>query len=329
MAYVLVPKLWQQPLYSRNLGRVHFWISVIGLSLMLLALGSAGIVQGLHWFAVHENGFLLDPQFQATLQPLKIFHSLRLAGGLLFLLGALIALYNFYQTARRGKLQDAARPIEVHSIPEPQNRWEAWERRAWPIALGILGLVIFGSAIQLLPLTQQAVEGQPYSPLALQGREIYRREGCVSCHTQSVRMALKEELRYGPASQSAEYHQDRPALWGQRRHGPDLHRIGGKYPHLWHYQHLISPQSTTPASLMPPYPWLAQKKVDLEELAGRQKALQKLGVAYGGEDPRALYLAEAQKIQESLLQAQIQVEADTEIIALIAYLQKLGIEVKQ
>ncbi|HYX37090.1 MAG TPA: cbb3-type cytochrome c oxidase subunit I [Oligoflexus sp.] len=328
MAYVLVPKLWQQPLYSRCLGRWHFWISFVSLGLLFFSLATAGLIQGFHWFSVEENGLLVHPQFLSTLLHLESYHTVRMISGLLYLLGALVAVYNFYKTARGGQLQDSTRALEEHPMPPPNSRWERWERKVGPITFGILGLVLLGSLAQLLPLPNQQTDLKPYSPLVQQGRDIYVREGCVSCHTQTVRMALKEELRYGHASQGWEFQQDRPALWGQRRHGPDLHRIGNKFPHLWHYQHLIDPQATTPGSLMPPYPWLAKRKVDLTVLPERQNALQKVGAVYGPGDPIELYQAEAKKIQESLAQAQIEVDAEAEIIALIAYLQKLGTEGK-
>jgi cytochrome c oxidase cbb3-type subunit I/II len=182
--------------------------------------------------------------------------------------------------------------------------------------------------ILLLPLPSSSTDLKPYSPLAQHGRDLYMREGCQSCHTQMVRVALKEELRYGPSSRDWEYQQDRPALWGQRRHGPDLQRVGGRYPDLWHYQHLVNPQIIAPGSIMPSYQRLVQSRVNRETVQQRHETLRKLGVAYGQDDPWVLYETEAKKIQETLAQAQIAVESDAEIIALIAYLQKLGTELK-
>jgi cytochrome c oxidase cbb3-type subunit I/II len=329
MAYVLVPKLWQHQLHSRTLGRLHFWITLSSLILMLLALAAGGLVQGQRWFAVQEDGLLVYPEFLATIEALKPFYMMRLISHGLFLLGTGLALYNFYQTARQGKLQDTSRPLETLILPEALNRWEQWSRRVWPLTAGVLILVIGSSLIQLLPLPDQTTELKPYTPLAQHGRDIYMREGCQSCHTQMVRVALKEELRYGSSSQIWEYQQDRPALWGQRRHGPDLHRVGGRYPHLWHYQHLVVPQTIAPGSVMPSYQRLVQNKVNRQEIMRRHTALKKLGVGYGPEDPLILYDAEARKIQESLAQAQIVVDPEAEIIALIAYLQVLGIEPKQ
>jgi cytochrome c oxidase cbb3-type subunit I/II len=328
LAYTLVPKLWQQQLHSRTLGRVHFWINLLALLLMLLALASGGIAQGLRWFAVQEDGLLAYPEFLRTVEGLKTFYTWRLISSGLFVLGSFLALYNLYQTARAGKLEDSRRPQETVTLPEPRLRWERWERQLWVLASGAALLLVSSSLLQLLPLPDQSTELKPYSPLAQSGRDIYLREGCQNCHTQSVRVSLKEELRYGPSSQLWEYQQDRPALWGQRRHGPDLHRVGGKYPHLWHYQHLITPQIIAPGSLMPAYPWLLTRKVDRQDVTRRHETLKKLGVAYGPEDPLPQYEAEAKKIQESLAQAQIMVDADAELIALIAYLQKLGSDAK-
>ncbi|WP_141733024.1 cbb3-type cytochrome c oxidase subunit I [Oligoflexus tunisiensis] len=325
MAYILVPKLWQHPLYSRNLGRIHFAISLLSLVLMVLALGISGVKQGWSWLAMQDNGLLVYPEFISTVRPLKSLHTLRLVSAGLFLGGSLLALYNFFQTARRGQLQDASKPVEELILPEPQNRWERLERRPEALALAVVALMIISSLIQLLPLPSPQTDLKPYTPLAQYGRDVYIREGCHSCHTQVVRMALKEELRFGPASQGWEYQQDRPALWGQRRYGPDLHRIGGRYPHLWHYQHLITPQTMTSGTPMPAYPWLLKKRVNFKALAIRHATLRKLGVRYGNEDPVLLYQEEAKKIQENLAQAQITVEAEADLIALIAYLQKLGV----
>jgi cytochrome c oxidase cbb3-type subunit I/II len=328
MAYVLVPKIWQHPLYSRNLGRLHFAISAISLVIMVLALNVAGVKQGWSWLSVQDDGLLVNPEFISTLQPLTIFHTLRQVSAWLFVGGSLLALYNFFETAQRGRLQDASKPVEDLILPEPQNRWERWERSPGALTFGIAFLLIISSVGQLLPLPSPETELKPYTPLAQYGRDVYMREGCHSCHTQVVRMALKEELRFGPASQGWEYQQDRPALWGQRRFGPDLHRIGGRFPDLWHYQHLITPQTMAPGTPMPAYPWLLTKQVDFEALALRHAALKKLGVGYGEEDPVALYRSEAKKLQESLAQAQITVDAEADLVALIAYLQKLGTDAK-
>jgi cytochrome c oxidase cbb3-type subunit I/II len=328
MGYYLVPRIWHQRLYSRTLGCIHFWITLVSLILMLIALGVGGAVQGFRWFAVQENGSLVRPEFLDTIHSLRGFYTLRLISNGLFLLGTLIAVYNFFKTAQTGKLQDPEAATEFLTLPGPTNRREAWERKLWPLTLGIFILLIGSSLALLLPLPDQSTELKPYSVLAQHGRDIYMREGCQSCHTQVVRMALKEEMRYGPASQLWEYQQDRPALWGQRRHGPDLHRVGGKYPHLWQYQHLVTPQTVVPGSVMPSYQRLVKTKVNRADILLRHATLQKLGVAYGPEDPWPLYEAEALKIQESLAQAQIAVDPDAEIIALIAYLQKLGTDLK-
>lgn len=328
MAYALVPRLWHQRLYSRTLGRIHFWITLASIILMLIALGVGGVVQGFRWFAVQEDGLLVQPEFLDTIHSLKGFYTVRLISNALFLLGTLLAVFNFFKTAQLGKLQDTEASLDIVTLPEPMNRREAWERKLGPLTFGIFILLIGSSLALLLPLPDQSTELKPYTPLAQHGRDIYMREGCHSCHTQVVRVALKEELRYGPASQLWEYQQDRPALWGQRRHGPDLYRIGGKYPHLWHYQHLVTPQTVAPGSLMPSYQRLVTSKVSRDEVNLRHATLKKLGVAYGPDDPWALYEAEAQKIRESLAQAQIAVDSDADIIALIAYLQKLGTDLK-
>lgn len=183
----------------------------------------------------------------------------------------------------------------------------------------------------MVPATDMAVEApylqEPYSPLELEGRDIYVRDGCYVCHSQMIRPFRHETLRYGEYSRAGEFRYDRPFLWGSKRTGPDLHREGGKYPNLWHYQHLMDPRSTSPASNMPVYAWMKTREVDFNKTRGKLIALQKLGVPYSDETiDRAVQLARSQAdlIQTDLAQQSVEIDADSELIALIAYLQRLG-----
>lgn len=169
----------------------------------------------------------------------------------------------------------------------------------------------------------------PYTPLEVAGRDIYVREGCYNCHSQMVRPFRAETLRYGEWSRAGEYQYDRPFQLGSRRIGPDLHRQGGKYPDAWHYEHMKDPRSTSPGSVMPPYPWLFEDTVDGEDIQASVRALATLGVPYSADElANAASLAEAQgaQIVARLAQGGIQTAADTEIVALIAYLQRLGVD---
>ena len=168
----------------------------------------------------------------------------------------------------------------------------------------------------------------PYTPLELEGRDIYVREGCYVCHSQMVRPFRHETLRYDDWSRPQEYIYDRPFQWGSKRTGPDLHRLAGRYPNLWHYQHMRDPRETSPDSLMPSYPWLLEDAVDFDATGGKLQALQTLGVPYSDEEideARERALAQAQTFVDDLRETGgVEVAPDREIIALIAYLQQLG-----
>ena len=171
----------------------------------------------------------------------------------------------------------------------------------------------------------------PYTPLEVAGRDIYIREGCYLCHSQWVRPMRAEVLRYGPWSRAPEYQFDRPFLLGSRRMGPDLHRLSQKYPDAWHYEHMRDPRSTSPGSVMPPYPWLLEWTVDPEDIQASVRALKTAGVPYTDADVEgvaASMAAQGQTIVESLAGANLTTTADKEIVALIAYLQRLGREGK-
>ena len=174
---------------------------------------------------------------------------------------------------------------------------------------------------------------QPYTPLELEGRDIYIREGCLGCHSQMVRPFRSETERYGEYSKSGEFIYDRPFLWGSKRTGPDLHRQGGKYPDSWHYNHMLDPESMSPGSIMPPYPWLIEDDLNTAYTMAKIKTLQQLGTPYPeGYEQIALedLQLQAEQIAASLKRDGIEGEAleKKEIVALIAYLQRLGTDIK-
>jgi cytochrome c oxidase cbb3-type subunit I/II len=173
---------------------------------------------------------------------------------------------------------------------------------------------------------------QPYTPLELQGRDLYISNGCVGCHSQMIRPFRAETERYGEYSKAGEFVYDRPFLWGSKRTGPDLHRVGGKYPDSWHYHHMVDPRSMSPGSLMPPYPWMATNTMDHEDIPAKIRTLQRLGVPYpDGYDQQANADLEVQAnlIVASLKESGVEVTPNTEIVALIAYLQRLGTDIKR
>jgi cytochrome c oxidase cbb3-type subunit I/II len=197
--------------------------------------------------------------------------------------------------------------------------------------------VAIGGLVEIIPMyliknnvpTISAVK--PYTPLEVMGRDIYIREGCVGCHSQMVRPFRSETERYGEYSKAGEFVFDHPFLWGSKRTGPDLHRVGGKYPDAWHYNHMDDPRTTSPGSMMPRYSWLLAQKIDTNAVSARITALRKVGVPYepGYESAAVADLsAQARKIVANLQAGSINAEADREIIALIAYLQRLGTDIK-
>ncbi len=184
------------------------------------------------------------------------------------------------------------------------------------LIFGILFVSAIGGLVQVLPsLFQESLQtptanARVYAPLELVGRDIYIRESCSVCHTQHIRPLLAEVKRYGPFSRAGEYVYDRPFLWGSKRTGPDLHRVGGKYSDVWHQLHMMNPRAVVPDSIMPAYPWLAQRPAAADgDIRQKLRALQKLGHPYS---------------QEEIEGAESALEGRTELDAVIAYLQMLG-----
>ena len=183
----------------------------------------------------------------------------------------------------------------------------------------ILLVIAVGGAVEIVPLffqksTTEAVTGvKPYTALQLAGRDIYLREGCYNCHSQMIRPFRAETLRYGHYSVAGEFVYDHPFQWGSKRTGPDLHRVGGKYSDEWHRIHMNNPRDLVPESNMPGYPWLEKNTVDAAGMAPRMKALRMVGVPYTDEE---------------IAKAAAQVKGRTEMEAMIAYLQGLGLALK-
>ncbi|NRA66792.1 MAG: cytochrome-c oxidase, cbb3-type subunit I [Pseudobacteriovorax sp.] len=335
MAYWLAPKLWNTELYSKKLANMHFWIATIGLLLYVSSMWTAGITQGLMWMATTEEGLLKYPNFLETVLALIPLYWVRMIGGTMYLAGSVLCVYNIYKTAKAGQPVD----IEVDTSNDrhvaPRTFHERLEGKAFPLTALALVAVLIGGIVEFVPAflletkVPTVTATTPYTPLELQGRDIYIREGCYNCHSQMVRTHHKEELRYGPHSKDYEFLYDFNFQWGSKRTGPDLHRVGKKYPDLWHYRHMLDPRLTSPGSIMPSYPWLFDSKVDTSLLAAKLNGLTKLGVPYKDsvlQDPVAAYNEQADVIVATLAAEGITATNDLEIIAMIAYLQKLGTE---
>lgn len=344
MLYWLFPRLYNTRLWSVKLANTHFWIALLGMTFYVVPMYASGVTQGLMWKQFNSEGFLQYPNFLETVMQVVPMYRLRAIGGSLYILGALLMAYNLWRTARSGQFlpeQQAqapalTRPATPEHGPYRPHRWlEA--KPALFTALAAVAILV-GGLVEVIPMylirenVPTIASVKPYTPLELLGRDIYIREGCVACHSQMVRPFRSETERYGEYSKAGEYVFDHPFLWGSKRTGPDLHRVGGKYPDAWHYNHMDDPRSTSPGSIMPRYPWLLTRKLDTASLPARIRTMRKLGVPYpaGYENGPAQkdLQQQAQRIVLSLQTGMVHAEPDREIIALIGYLQRLGKDIQ-
>ncbi|EKF54591.1 bifunctional cbb3-type cytochrome c oxidase subunit I/II [Galbibacter marinus] len=361
MIYYLVPRLFKTKLYSTKLANTHFWLGTLGIILYAIPLYVAGFTQASMWNQFNPDGTLVYGNFLETVTQIIPMYAMRAAGGSLYLLGAIIGIYNAIITIRKGvKLEDelATAPplVRVSKRKLSGETFHGWLERK-PVQLTILATIaiLIGGIVQIVPTLMvksnipTIASVNPYTPLELEGRDIYIREGCVSCHSQMIRPFRSEVERYGEYSKAGEYVYDHPFLWGSKRTGPDLHRIGGKYSDSWHFNHMYDPQSTSPGSIMPAYQWLITDELDRSHTETKMKVMVKLGVPYSEQEIANAFEhmdAQASKIEENLYQDpsfKESYEADKraaavkgedfvemknrEIVALIAYLQRLGTDI--
>jgi len=341
MLYWLFPVLFRTPLYSKKLANFHFWIGSLGIVFYALPMYWAGFTQSLMWKEFTQEGLLAYPNFLETVTQIKTMYMLRALGGALFIVGAAVMAYNLFQTARQGSFvanEEATAPALAHEKKETNEHWHrVIERRPVQLMVFSLVVVLIGGLVEMVPTflvksnipTIESVK--PYTSLELHGRDIYIKEGCNNCHSQMIRPFRSETERYGEYSKAGEFVYDHPHLWGSKRTGPDVHRIGGKYPHSWHYNHMLDPESMSPGSIMPSYPWLFEKNIDTTVTAGIITAMRTLGVPYeAGYENKANHdlNAQAEGITSNLKEAGIEVDKQKEIVALIAYLQRLGTDIK-
>jgi cytochrome c oxidase cbb3-type subunit I/II len=363
MIYWIIPRITKTKLYSEKLANFHFWIGTLGIILYALPMYVAGFVQSLMWKQFNEDGTLMYGQFMDTVVEIMPMYAMRAVGGVLYLAGVLVGVYNVIKTVKAGSAvtDEEAEAVALPVIASSRLRNEklhAWLERK-PVQFTILTVlaVSIGGLIQIVPMLivksniATITSVKPYTPLELEGRDLYIREGCNNCHSQLVRPFRSEVKRYGEYSKSGEYVYDHPHLWGSKRTGPDLMRVGGKYPHSWHFSHMWNPQATTTGSIMPAYKWMFDnKKMKHDDIQKKMSVMKILGVPYtDAEIANAFISIEKQAVEiekgletdpnfsksyaASKEKAKITGETfvqmkDREIVALIAYLQRLGTDIK-
>ena len=362
MIYWLAPRMYQTDLFSKKLANAHFWIATIGIMLYIVPIYVAGLTQGLMWRAIDESGELVYGDFVETVVRLLPMYWLRVGGGVLYLIGALIGGYNLVMTwAARPKVYEEpvheAPPLERSYVepPRPQSRlakgsvvdvahkidiWQQgwwhrrWERRPIRFTVWVVIAVVAASLFEIIPTfliksnvpTIETVK--PYTPLELVGRDLYLAEGCYNCHSQMIRPILSETKRFGEYSKPGEFVYDHPFQWGSRRIGPDLAREGGKQSPAWHALHFEDPAQVTQGSIMPPYPWLLENPLDFDAIPSRMKAMRLVGVPYSEEEIAAsldVARRQAQDIADKIAGTEGRTDlADKQVVALIAYLDRMG-----
>ncbi len=347
MLYYITPKIYKTKLYSVRLANIHFWFATMGAIFYVIPMYWGGITQSLMWKQFTAEGFLQYPNFLETVVQIIPMYALRAFGGTLFIVGALFGVYNIAKTAMSGKLnadEEAQAPALIDPTDGHEEKWHRkLEGRPLKFTLLVVVAILIGGIVEYMPTalidsnipTIESVK--PYTPLEVAGRDIYIAEGCNNCHSQMIRPFRSETERYGEYSKAGEFVYDHPFLWGSKRTGPDLHRIGGKYPDSWHLRHMYDPNSTSPGSIMPAYTWLLTKETDVESIPNKINALRTVGVPYAeGYDDIAIrdFKVQAEQIANGLKEngfgevEGIKITSDKEIIALIAYLQRLGIDIK-
>ena len=341
MLYWLIPKLFNTSLHSRKMAGTHFWIGTLGIILYAIPMYWSAFRSYFMMKAFTPEG-QLQYQFMDVVQTTVPFYVLRAIGGTIYLTGVILMIYNLWKTAKAGQFvaeeSVEAPALERHYVAPKGSFWHSVVERK-PMLLLVLSLIVvaIGGLIELVPtfLVKSNVPTiasvKPYTPLELQGRDIYVREGCYNCHSQMIRPFRYEVARYGEYSKAGEFVYDHPFQWGSKRTGPDLARIGGKYPDSWHFNHMYDPTSMAPGSIMPPYPSLFEKELDISTTNSKIHAMRKMGVPYpNGYEATANddLIKQADVIAAGLKNDKIDIPSNREIIALIAYLQRLGKDIK-
>lgn len=356
MLYWLFPKMFRVELYSKKLANQHFWIATLGIILYAVPMYIAGFMQGLMWQDFNPDGTLVNADFLKIVDVMKPYYILRSIGGLLFIIGAVMMFYNLIKTAKKGNFlqnEEAEAPALAKS-PKEKTKGEYWHRAIEhrPMRFMFVSIIVvaIGGLVEIIPTmivksnVPTITSVKPYTPLELEGRDLYIKEGCYNCHSQMVRPLRYETARYGEYSKSGEFVYDHPFQWGSKRTGPDLAREGGLRSNYWHYQHMIRPKEVSQGSIMPAYTWMKENEMDVSLIKSKIEAMQTMGVPYPkGYENQALkdMKIQAKEIAEDIVnnlpkemqkgidkEKEINKLKSKEIVALIAYLQRLGTDIK-
>jgi cytochrome c oxidase cbb3-type subunit I/II len=341
--YWLLPRIYKTELYSKKLANIHFWLATLGILFYAIPMYWAGWQQVSMWKQFTPSG-QLKYQFLETVTYMAPFYAMRAIGGILYLTGAIIGMVNFFKTMSKGTLE-ANEAAEAPALEKTYKKhdgehWHRWiERKPTPFLLLSLVVILIGGLVELVPtfLVKSNIPTissvKPYTPLELQGRDIYTREGCYTCHSQMIRPFRSETERYGEYSKAGEFVYDHPFQWGSKRTGPDLAREGVgnlKKSNTWHYNHLEEPGAISTGSVMPSYSFLIDDNIDTASTPLKINAMRTLGVPYEANyanKANADLMLQAKLISDDLQKEGIKVAPNKEIIALIAYLQRLGTDI--
>lgn len=359
MIYYLIPILWRTKIWSVKLANWHFWLGTLGIIFYAVPMYISGFTQGLMWKQFNPDGTLLWKNWLDTVTAIIPYFKMRFLGGLFYFSGAILMVINLVATVRKGSFQKEVLAVAPTLANISKKRKEGEGIHLWlerlPILFTVLSFIAvsIGGAVEIIPtlMLKQNVPAisavKPYSPLELEGRDLYIREGCNACHSQIVRPFRDEIVRFngknGQYSKAGEFVYDRPFLWGSKRTGPDLHREGGKNPSSWHYKHMYNPRSTSAGSIMPRYPWLIANNLDRSKMINKLKFMKntfdvpyrkaEIDSADKWADNQASKIvkdifSEATDLKEAYTKRPQGELEKKEIIALIAYLQRLGTDIK-
>ncbi|MEY4456337.1 MAG: cytochrome-c oxidase, cbb3-type subunit [Bacteroidota bacterium] len=343
--YWLIPKMYKTELYSKKWANAHFWLATLGILFYAIPMYWAGFQQAEMWKDFTGSG-QLKYQFLETVTYMRPFYAMRSIGGVLYLAGAILAMVNIFKTIGKGTLvanEDAQAPaLEGAYVKHTGEHWHRWiERKPTPMLIMALIVILIGGLVEMVPtfLVKSNVPTissvKPYTPLELQGRDIYVREGCYTCHSQMIRPFRSETERYGEYSKAGEFVYDHPFQWGSKRTGPDLAREGTgnlKKSNAWHFNHMDEPSAISTGSVMPSYSFLIDNSLDTSTTATKINAMRTLGVPYAidfAEKANQDLMKQASTITADLKKEGIEVAPTKEIVALIAYLQRLGTDINK